>query len=58
MEVGNVSMMVEINGDPYAVALPQEKLRILIKMAEGLSDSGQLPVKKLGDEYKIELLDA
>jgi len=54
MEIGRVSMIVEVDGTPCAVSLPMEQLRLLVQMAAGLSDTGKLPVKKLGKEYSFE----
>ncbi len=58
MEIGRVSMMVEIDGQACAVVLPQERMRMLVDLAGSLSDSGKLPVKKLGSEYSFETIDA
>lgn len=43
-KVGRVCLAVEIDGKPCFVALPQERLLMLVKMAAGLSDTGSLPV--------------
>lgn len=53
MKIGRISIVVEIDGSPCAVVLPYERLEILVSMAASLSDSGKLPVKKLGDDYKF-----
>ena len=53
MKIGRISIVVEIDGSPCAVVLPYESLEILVSMAASLSDSGKLPVKKLGDDYKF-----
>jgi hypothetical protein len=52
-EIEKVSLAVQINGQAYFVALPQESLLILVKMAQGLSDDGSLalPVKKAPPGY-------
>ena len=57
IEIGRVSMIVECNGKPCAVVLPQERLRILVNLAASLSDTGSLPVKELGSEYHFETLE-
>ena len=57
MEIGLVSMMVEIDKQPCVVALPQERMRLLVDMAASLSDTGKLQVKKLGSDYKIEVIE-
>ena len=54
MEIGRVSMMVEVNGHVWAVVLPQDRMRMLVNLAASLSDSGKLPVKKLSDDYHFE----
>ena len=54
MEIGRVSMMVEVDGKPCVIVLPQERMRMLVDLAASLSDNGKLPVKKLGDEYHFE----
>ena len=56
MKIGRISIVVEIDGNPCAVVLPDERLRMLIDLASSLSDSGKLPVKKLGDDYKFHEL--
>ncbi len=58
LEIGRVSMMIEVDGNACVVALPQEKMRMLVDLAASLSDSGKLPVKKLGSEYKLETIEA
>ena len=54
MEISKVSMIVEIDGAPCVVILPQNKLLILVDLAASLSDSGKLLVKKLGTTYNFE----
>lgn len=56
MEIGRVSMMVEVDGQACAVVLPQDRMKMLIDIAASLSDSGKLPVKKLGEEYQFETI--
>jgi len=57
MEIGRISMMVEIDGQPCSVFLSQEKLRILIDMAASLCNTGILPVRKLPKEYSFETIE-
>jgi len=49
--VTKVSLAVEIEGQAYFVALSQESLKLLVKMAEGLADNGKLPVVKCPAGY-------
>lgn len=60
MNVDNVKvcMAVEFDGQAYFVALSQDRLRLLLKMAEGLSDSGRLPVKKAPAGFVLQELPA
>ena len=55
-EIGRVSLIVEIDGEVCAVALPQERLQLVVDMAAGLSDTGRLPVRKLGKDYRFEVV--
>lgn len=43
-EIGRVVIYAEIDGEVKQVVLPPERMQILIKMAEGLSDDGRLRV--------------
>lgn len=56
-EIGRISMVVECDGRPCAVILPQDRMRLLVNMAASLSDTGVLPVKALGSEYHFETLE-
>jgi len=40
-----VSLAVQIDGVGYYVALPQDRLVILVKLAEGLTDDGQITLQ-------------
>ncbi len=51
MALDKVSLAIEMDGQAYFVVLPQESLKLLVKMAEGLSDNGALPVKKCPDGF-------
>ena len=53
VEYGRITMMVEINGRVCAVCLPQERMRMLLKMAEGLSDDGKVPIHELPESVQI-----
>ena len=56
-EIGRVSMVVECDGKPCAVILPQERMRLLINLAASLSDTGVLPVKAMGSDYHFEVVE-
>ncbi len=45
-EIGRVAIVVELDGEPKFVALPPDRMRMLIQLAESLSDTGRLPVVK------------
>ncbi len=55
-QIGRICMVVEIDGTPCNVCLPQERMRMLASMAASLSDNGELPVKEMGKEYHFEEL--
>jgi hypothetical protein len=55
-EIGRISMVVECDGKPCAVILPQDQMRLLVNLAASLSDTGVLPVRALGSEYHFETL--
>lgn len=48
-QITKVSVAIEIDGKPYFVALSQDRLKMLMSLAQGLSDGGKLPVKPLPD---------
>lgn len=50
-EITKVVIAVEVEGKPYFVNLPLDRMMILMKMASGLSDTGALPVVKAPDGY-------
>lgn len=56
MDIGRVCMIVEVDNTPCLVSLPQERMKILVELAASLSDTGKLPVRKPGDEYKFETI--
>lgn len=53
MNITAISIAVQIDGKAYFVALPHERLVLLMKLAEGLSDSGQLPVVAAPASYQF-----
>jgi hypothetical protein len=53
-EIGRINIAVEIDGAVCFVVLPQDKLRLLMNMAAGLSYSGALTVIKAPDDYKFQ----
>jgi hypothetical protein len=56
-KIGRISFAVEIDGKPYFVALPQERLRVLVTLAGSLSDSGKLPVLDMPEGFKFTELE-
>lgn len=42
--VGKIAMFVEVDGDLCIVALPQDRMRMLLSLAESMGDNGKLPV--------------
>ena len=52
--IGRISLCVEVDGKAYAVALPQDRMMLLVKLAESLSDNGKLPVSALGENFYFE----
>lgn len=55
--IEKVSLSVQIDGKGYHVALPQERLKMLVKLAEGLSDDGKLPVLAMAEGCAFVSLD-
>lgn len=51
-----ISLSIELEGKAYFVALPKERLQLLLKLAEGLSDDGKLPLIAAPPNYKFEAL--
>ena len=45
-EIQKVAVLVEMDGQAYYVNLPQDRLQLVVKLAQSLSDSGNLPVVK------------
>jgi len=52
--IGRISLCVEVDGKAYAVALPQDRMLMLVKIAESLSENGKLPVSALGANFFFE----
>lgn len=50
-EIEKVSLMVQLQGKAYYVALPQDRLKMLVQLAESLFDDGRLKVLEAGDIY-------
>ena len=51
-EISKVALAVELKGSPgkvFYVALPQDRLRMMVQLAEGLSDTGNLPLTPAPD---------
>lgn len=53
MIITAVSIAVQINGKAYFVKMPHDHMMILMKMAEGLSDNGNLNVVAAPASYKL-----
>jgi hypothetical protein len=53
VDIDKVCIAVEIEGKPYFVALEQDRMLLLMKMACGLSDNGQLNVVKAPQDFKF-----
>jgi len=45
--IEKVALAVQIDGKGYYVALPQDRLQMLVKLAQGLSDNGKLNVQAM-----------
>lgn len=43
-QIGRVALYAEINGEVMQVVLPKTRMKILLTMASGLSDSGKLEI--------------
>lgn len=52
--IGRVSMFVEVDGKVCAVALPQDRMRLLVDLAASLSDTGVLPVREMDGSFHFE----
>jgi len=50
--IGRVALLVEIDGQAYYVNLPQDRLKLVVRLAQSLSDNGVLPVQK-ADNFKF-----
>lgn len=53
----NITMFVEVEGKACVVAIPQSRLRMLLSLAQGLCENGQIPIHELPENYKLELID-
>lgn len=56
MEIGRVTMAVEIDGVPCFVVLPQDRMKMVVTLAASLSDTGKLPVVKAPEGYKFSVI--
>lgn len=57
MEIGRISFAVEIDGEVCFVALPKDRIKMLISLAASLSDNGKLPIVKAPASYKFETIE-
>jgi len=53
MNIDKVSIAIEIEGKTYFVALDQDRMKLLMKMASGLSENGNLNVVKAPQDFKF-----
>ena len=53
MNIDKVCIAVEIEGKSYFVALDQDRMKLLMKMACGLSENGNLNVVKAPQDFKF-----
>ena len=51
--VTRASLAAEIDGKIYFVALPQDRMQLLLKLAQGLFDGGELVVIPAPADYKF-----
>jgi hypothetical protein len=56
MEIGRISVMVEVDGQICVVLLPEERKKLLVQMAASLSDNGKLNVAKCPNDFRFETL--
>lgn len=56
-DIEGISLSFQAKGQLYFVSLPQDRLQILLSLAEGLSDDGRLPIKKAPAHFKLLELD-
>lgn len=52
-EITGVSLMIEKGGKTFAVAMPAEKLYLVVRFAAGLCEKG-LPVIAMSEDYKFK----
>jgi len=55
-QIGRVCVGVEIGGKVHFVNLPQDRLRMLVSMAAGLSDDGKVPVIEAPEGFRFAIL--
>ena len=55
-EIEKVSIAVQIKGQVYYVNLPQEQLKLVVRIASGLSESGSLRVTKAPEGQFLEVI--
>lgn len=56
MQIEKISLAVQVNGEACFVVLGQDKLRILVQLAQGLADNGKLNVVKAPEGFKFSPL--
>lgn len=55
MEIGRVVLIAELDNKTHLIALPQDKLKILVSLAASLTETGKLPVKHMPDYIFTEI---
>ncbi len=53
-KIGRISIAVEVDGKVCLVALPDDRMRMLLDLAASLSDNGKLQVVKAPEAYHFE----
>jgi hypothetical protein len=54
MKVSKASLAVEINGKPYAVALKDVDINLMIQVVSSLFSDGTLKLVPLNKDYRLE----
>ena len=57
MDIEKVSLAIQVDGVVCFVALDQDKLKLLVQMAAGLSDNGKVNAVKAPEDFRFTALD-
>ena len=57
MQIDKISMAIEVDGQACLVALSQDKLQILVTMAQALFDDGVIKAVKAPTSYKFCIME-